>query len=155
MAFAIENRFKEVQKLVSSAQARDTESEVAAYFCKLGSVLICGTIERSVEILVTERMGNRSAPQVLSFLKSYFKRGTNYDCDEIMQLLYKFDSNWGREFKVFLDSNEQIKSDISSCYAIRNSISHGGTQSLSPKTLKQYFDSSFSLVAALEGILRS
>ncbi len=138
-----------------AAQARGLDPEVAAYYCKLGCVMICGAIERSVEILITERVGGRSAPQVNSFLKSFFKRGVNYDCEEISELLYKFDSNWGHKFRDFISANDQIKIGVSSCYAVRNSIAHGGTQSLGPKILKQYFDNSFSLIAELEYLVRA
>ena len=70
------------------------DAEVAAYYCKLACVMVCGAIERSVEILITDRVGSRSAPQVQSFLKAFFQRGTNYDCDQIIALLYRFDADW-------------------------------------------------------------
>jgi hypothetical protein len=114
VAIAIENRFRAVEKLVVAAQAKGLDPEVAAYYCKLGCVMICGAVERSVEILITERVGGRSAPQVNSFLKSYFKRGTNYDCEEISELLYKFDNIWGHKFKAFIANNDQIKSSVAS-----------------------------------------
>jgi hypothetical protein len=106
VAIAIESRFREVEKLVVAAQAKGLDPEVAACYCKLGCVMICGAIERSVEILVTERVGGKSAPQVNSFLKSFFKRGTNYSCDEILTLLYKFDGDWGDRFNDFISHND-------------------------------------------------
>ena len=155
MSIAIENRFRDVEKLVIAAQAKDLDPEIAAYYCKLGCVMICGAVERSVEVLITDRVGGKSAPQIKSFLKSFFKRGTNYDCEEISNLLYKFDTNWGDKFKTFISKNDQIKAGVSSCYAIRNSIAHGGPQSLGPKILKQYYENSFDLIADLEKLLRS
>lgn len=154
LAIAVVNRFREVEKLVVAAQAKGLDAEIASYYCKLGCVMICGTIERSIEIIVTERVGERSAPQVTTFLKSYFKRGTNYDCDEIETLLFKFDNKWGHAFRSFVEKNEQIRSGVSSCYAVRNSIAHGGTQSLGPTILKQYFDNAFSLIVEIESMLR-
>ena len=154
MSIAIESRFREVEKLVVAAQAKNLDPEIAAYYCKLGCVMICGAIERSMEILISDRIGGRSAPQVNSFFRSFFKRGTNYDCEEITQLLYKFDSDWGSRFKEFISINDQVKSSVASCYAIRNSIAHGGSQSLGPKILKQYYDSAFTLIAELDNILR-
>jgi len=151
---SIESRFREVERLVNVAQSRGLDPEVAAYYCKLGCVMICGAIERSVEILIVERVGDRSPRQVNSFLRSFFKRGSNYDCDDISELLYKFDSDWGKRFKAFVAKNEQVKSGVSSCYAIRNSIAHGGTQSLGPVILKQYYDNSLTLIAELEMLLR-
>ena len=46
-----------------------------------------------------------------------------------------------------------MKEGISSCYAIRNSIAHGG-ETLGPRALKQYYDASLTLVAELERMLR-
>lgn len=137
-----------------AANVRGLDPEVASYYCKLGCVMICGAVERSVEILITERIGGRSAPQVTSFLKSFFRRGTNYDCDDILELLLKFDNNWGNRFKLFVNDNDQIKGGIASCYAIRNSIAYGGTQSLGPKILRQYYGNAFTLIAELESMLR-
>ncbi|MGD9475989.1 HEPN domain-containing protein [Shinella sp. G-2] len=155
MSLAIENRFREVEKLVVAAQTKGLDPEVAAYYCKLGCVLICGAIERSIEILISDRVGGRSAPQVNSFLKSFFKRGTNYNCDEIQDLLFKFDADWGRKFQVLIEKNDQIRSGVASCYAVRNSVAHGGGQSLGPNILRQYFDNAFTLVAGLENLLRA
>ena len=124
---------------VTAAQVRILIQRFAAYYCKLGCVMICGAIERSVEILITERVGSRSAPQVNSFFKSFFKRGTNYDCEEILQLLYKFDTDWGHKFKAFMARNDEIKSGVSStCYAVRNfdcPWRHTVTRSEDPKAI--------------------
>lgn len=154
MSIAIESRFRGVEKLVSSAQVKGLDPEVAAYYSKLGCIMICGAIERSLEIMLTERVGARSAPQVNSFLKSFFKRGTNYDCERILQLLYKFDTKWGEDFKVFVSTNERLRSGVASCYAIRNLIAHGENQSLGPRDLKQYYEDSFTLVAEVEKLIR-
>lgn len=147
MRFEVENRFIALEKVVNRACAKDTDEEEASYLCKLGCVLICGNLERCVEIILTSRFA-KAPKQVSGFLKSYFKRGTNYDCEAICSLLYKFDSEWGSRLELAL--RDEIKSSISSCYAVRNSVAHGGGQSLGPRSLKQYFDASFSLVAELE-----
>lgn len=155
MSIAIESRFRDVEKLVLIAEAKGLDPEVAAYYCKLGCVMICGTVERSVEILITERLRSRSTPQVICFLKAFFKRGKNYDCEEILSLLHKFDNGWGHKFNQYMTDNDQIKSSVTSCYAIRNSIAHGGTQSLGPTTLRQYYNHAFTLIVELESLLRS
>ncbi|MEY9106491.1 hypothetical protein ABH999_002687 [Bradyrhizobium yuanmingense] len=152
--FAIEQRFIALSKLIVAAQQKGLDEQTASYFCKLGSVLICGNLERCVELLVSEKIASKSPPQVLSFLKTYFKRGTNYDCDQISQLLYRFDTNWGRDFDDFLAKNSVIRESVSSCYAVRNSVAHGGGQSLGPRALLQYYDASLTLVAQLEYLMR-
>jgi hypothetical protein len=155
VSIAIESRFREVEKLVLAAQVRGLDPEVAAYYSKLGCVMVCGAVERSVEILITDRVASRSAPQVKSFLKAFFQRGTNYDCEQIMTLLYRFDLEWGHAFRDFVAKNDRIKNAITSCYAVRNSIAHGGGQSLGPAALKQYFDDAFNLIVHLEQTLRT
>jgi hypothetical protein len=152
--FAIEQRFIALDKLIRAAQAKGLDEQTASYFCKLGSVLICGNLERCIELILSERIASRSPPQVMSFLKAYFKRGANYDCDQISQLLYRFDTTWGRDFEEFVEKNSAVREGISSCYAVRNSVAHGGGQSLGPRTLLQYYDATFTLVVQLEYVLR-
>lgn len=155
MRFAIEERFKSVERLVAHAENQRADPEAAAYYCKLGSVLICGAIERSVEIVISDRINSRSASQVASFLKKYFKRGTNYNCDEVCALLYSFDNQWGKYLEDFVNDNDRVKESISSCYAVRNSVAHGGGQSLGPQILRQYFDDAFLFVCEIEKAVRA
>lgn len=150
----IEYRFKELDKLIVAASDKNLDAQLASYLCRLGAVLICGNIERCVEIVISDRLNSRSPPQVAGFLKSYFKRGTNYDCEEIKALLFRFDSDWGRAFESYVANNDQVRESISSCYAVRNPIAHGASQSLGPSALKQYFNASFDLVANLEHVVR-
>lgn len=150
----IEYRFQQLQRLVNAAQEKGLDEQVAAYYCKLGCVLVCGNLERCIEILIRERIGKRSVPQVATFLAAYYKRGANYDCDDIKDLLYRFDNNWGNLFEQFLKGNDFIRTSIASAYSVRNSVAHGGGGSLGPKLLKQYFDASFTLVAELDSLLQ-
>jgi hypothetical protein len=111
-------------------------------------------LERCVELVLTTRFANRAPPQIGTFIKAYFRRGANYDCEQKCQLLYRFDPEWGRAFENYLEQRDNIKESISSCYAIRNSVAHGGGQNLGPRSLKQYYDASFELIASLEQVIR-
>jgi HEPN superfamily RiboL-PSP-like protein len=117
---------------------------------RLGSVQICGNLERCIELVLIARLADRSPKQIGSFLRRYFQRGTNYDCERICQLLYWFDSNWGHAFEDFVKANDHLKESLSSCYAVRNSVAHGGAQSLGPKILRQYYEASLEIVTKLE-----
>lgn len=154
MSLVIDQRFKALEMLIDAAADKSLDPLTQSNLCKLGSVMICGNLERCVEHLVIERVGKRSVTQTAAFLKSFFKRGTNYDCENIMQLLFRFDPNWGRLFETFLNDNWAIKDGVSSCYSIRNSIAHGGTASLGHKTLREYFEASFYVVIKLEDIFQ-
>lgn len=154
MQFVIEQRFSELEKLIVAVQARGLDEQTASYLCKLGSVLVCGNLERCVEHLFIEKIGGESQPRVTSFLKSHFRIGRNYDCEGILQLMFRFDSDWGRKFEKFVEKNGRVKEGVASCYAVRNSVAHGGGQSLGPSTLKQFYDVTLTLVAELERIIR-
>lgn len=148
MSLEIEYRFSVVEKFVNQATAKGLEEEYASRLCQLGSIMVCGNLERCVELAISRRLESHSPKQVASFLKSFFRRGTNYDCEAICQLVHKFDNAWGNKLEAAL--TESMKTSIASCYSVRNSIAHGGTHSLGPKSLRQYFDASFEVVVALE-----
>jgi hypothetical protein len=150
MSFETEQRFRALERLIATASVKSLDEQTASYLCRLGSVQICGNLERCVELLIVARVGKRSVPQVSEFLKAYFKRGSNYDCEQLCQLLFRFDSEWGRKLEAFVASRSDVKEGIASCYAVRNSVAHGGGQSLGPKVLEQYFEASRALVTALE-----
>jgi hypothetical protein len=154
LQFVIEQRFAELEKLVVAVQARGLDEQVASYLCKLGSVLVCGNLEKCVEHLLIEKVGGESQPRVTNFLKTHFRMGRNYDCENILQLMFRFDSDWGRKFEKFVEENSRIKEGVSSCYAVRNSVAHGGGNSFGPSALKQYYDATLTLVAELERIIR-
>jgi RiboL-PSP-HEPN len=100
-----------------------------------GAILLCGYVERSVEVIVLDRLNRRAHERVMQFVKSHFKRGTNYDCEAICQLLERFDTAWARKFRAFVEANDAVKEGLSSVYTVRNSVAHGGDQSLGARRL--------------------
>jgi hypothetical protein len=154
LQFVIEQRFVQLEKVVVAVQAKGLDEQTASYLCKLGSVLVCGNLEKCVEYLFIEKIGGESQPRVTNFLKTHFRSGRNCDCDYILQLMSRFDSEWGRQFEKFVEENGRVKEGVSSCYSVRNSVAHGGGQSLGPNALKQFYDATLTLVAELEKIIR-
>jgi hypothetical protein len=154
VSFEIEQRFKRLEELVMAAADRDLDGQVASYICRLGSVQICGNLERCVELILIARLADRSPKQVGRFLRRYFERGVNYDCERICQLLYRFDSSWGHAFEDFVNANDHLRQSVSSCYAVRNSVAHGGPQTIGPLILRQYYDASLEVVVKLEETVR-
>jgi hypothetical protein len=152
MAFEVEQRFAALERLVNKANEKGLDEEQASYLSRLGSVLVCGNIERCVEALVVNRVSANSSKQASAFLKSYFKRGVNYDVEAICQLLFKFDGEWGKKLERAI--MQDVKESITSCYSVRNSVAHGGGGSLGPRTLRQYFEASVTLIAELEKAIR-
>jgi len=146
--FAIEARFESLDHQIELAcNARD--EEVAANLRSYGTVLICGFVERSVEVIVLERLKSRAQSRVLNFVKSHFKRGTNYNCEAICQLLERFEPDWKNNFKDFMNDNEKEVDGLTSTYAVRNSVAHGGSTGINAKTLRERRDGAKKIVGAL------
>jgi hypothetical protein len=154
VSFEIEQRFKSLEVLIAAASDKNLDERTASYFCRLGSVQICGNLERCVALIIIARLGDRSPRQVGNFLRRFFERGTNYDCERICSLLYRFDSGWGHAFEEFLTANDHLKESVSSCYAVRNNVAHGGSQSIGPRSLRQYYEASLAVIKKLEETVR-
>jgi Protein of unknown function DUF262/RiboL-PSP-HEPN len=112
-------------------------------------VLICGFVERSVEIVIMEKIEQRAHPRVQKFIRGYFKTGTNYNCDAIAQLLERFDLEWSEKFRDLLKTRDDLIEALRSAYALRNSIAHGGTANCGLSGVQELYRSAKEVVAAL------
>ena len=146
--FAIEERFKLLKQQIELA-CNASDEEVAANLRRFGTVLICGFVERSIEVILLDRLKTLAHPRVLQFVKSYFKRGTNYNCETISQLLERFEPDWKTNFKNFMESNEKEVDGLSSTYAVRNSVAHGGNHSIGAIALRERRDDAKRIVDAV------
>ena len=146
--FAIEEKFKVLEQSIELA-CNATDEEVAANLRRYGTVLICGFVERSIEVVLLERLRPRAHPRVLNFVKSYFKRGSNYNCETICQLLERFEPKWKNNFRAFMDTNEKEVDALSSTYSVRNSVAHGGSAGINATTLRERRDDAKRIVDAL------
>ena len=125
MRHAIESRERKLDAFFARAKTTN-DDELKSDLARFGVVLVCGYVERCVEVIILDRLTTKAQPRVLQFIKSRFKKGTNYDCEAISQLLIRFDQNWEAAFRKVIKTNEQWSSSLSSAYDLRNSIAHGG-----------------------------
>lgn len=146
--FAINQRFERLTKQVEIACSAD-DVELGAILRSYGTVLICGFVERSVEVIILERLRSRAHPKVINFVKSHFKKGTNYNCNAICQLLDRFDSKWKESFRDFMENNEKEVEALSSIYSIRNSVAHGGDFGISAHALRERCGDAKKIIDAL------
>ena len=91
MQLELDSRFREVEAYVQRACAATSPEEIQSYLFRFGTVLICGYVEQSIQIIIMHRLANKAQPRILNFVKSHFGRGTNYNCPAIEQLLNRFD----------------------------------------------------------------
>jgi hypothetical protein len=145
----LESRIRKLDKFFERAKAKTLDDEIRSDLARHGAVLVCGFIERSVEVIILERLSNKAHPRVLNFLKSHFKRGTNYDCEPIFQLLERFDTRWSQRFRKFLTENPSLAEQITSAYSLRNSIAHGGDANRGIAGVIELYDAAKKLVDGL------
>lgn len=125
MQHSIASRERKLEEFFARAKGAG-DDELKSDLARLGAVLVCGYVERCVEVVILDRLTTRAQPKVLQFIKSHFKKGTNYDCEAICQLLIRFDQNWETAFRSTINKNDQWLSSLASAYSLRNSIAHGG-----------------------------
>lgn len=128
MQHAIESRERKLDGFFERAKKLPADDEVTSDLAKLGAVLACGYVERCVELVILNRLAQLAQDRVLSFIKTHFKKGTNYDCEAIAQLLARFDPTWADRFRDEIKKNEESASSLNSLYSLRNSVAHGGDQ---------------------------
>lgn len=150
MQHQLNSRFEAVSQFVDRACGSEAPEEFKSYLFKFGTVLVCGNVEQCIKIVVMERLTKRAHARVLAFVGSHFRRGTNYDCDAIGQLLVRFDAEWYRKFKDFVAANPDVDDGMTSAYAVRNSVAHGGTAGIGGARLKELLTVSQRLI---EGVV--
>lgn len=155
MHFGVEARKRQLETYFTRALDTTISEEIRSDLAKHGIILVCGFVERSVELVVMERIRARAHPRVLAFIRTHFNRGTNYDCDAIAQLLERFDVRWGNNFKKFMKDNDDLVQALTSVYSLRNSIAHGGSGNRGIHGVKELFTAALSVVEGIETAMRT
>lgn len=150
----LQSRKSELEAAIAEIEALECPDKIRAYLCKFLVILMCGYIERSIEVIILERLSSRAQKRVLNFVKSYFRRGQNLKCAAIFELLERFDVNWARSFRQTMDLSGNTAEKIDSLYGIRNSIAHGGSHSLGISALKSYKEDVVKLVEIVMEVTR-
>jgi len=148
MQHSIEGRERKLDTFFARAKAVK-DDELKSDMARFGILLVCGYVERCVEVIILHRLTTRAQPRVLQFIKTHFKKGTNYDCEAICQLLIRFDQAWSNDFRSTIDANEGWEASLTSAYALRNSIAHGGDGNKGLPGVEAFYVDCKNIVAAL------
>ena len=97
-----------------------------------------------------EKIAQRAHPRVQSFIRGYFKIGTNYNCEAIGGLLERFDVGWSTKFRAFLKTRDDLVEALRSAYELRNSIAHGGTGNRGLSGVQDLYQSAKAVVDGME-----
>lgn len=148
MQHSIDSRQRKLDTFFARARSVK-DDELKSDMARFGVVLVCGYVERCVEVIMLDRLTSRAQPRVLQFIKTYFKKGTNYDCEAICQLLIRFDQGWSNAFRTTIEANDGWEASLTSAYALRNSIAHGGDGNKGLPGVESFYTDCKSIVAAL------
>ena len=149
MRHSIDSRVRRLDAFFQRAKNPGLTDEIRSDLARLGAVLVCGFVERCVEVIILDRLSSRAHPRVNSFIRGHFRRGTNYDCEAICQLFERFDLDWGRRPRGTLASRDNITESLTSAYTLRNSIAHGGDQNRGLKGVEDLYVDAKQLVEAM------
>lgn len=149
MRHAIDARQRKLDAFFARADDKALKEEHLSDLSRYGAVLVCGYVEKCVEVVILKRLDGRAHPRVLKFVKSHFRKGTNYNCRAIAELLERFDIVWSTSFRAFCDANEQHADKLDSAYALRNQVAHGGDANRGIKGVQELYASAKLVIEAL------
>lgn len=137
------------QRLAATFKAIDGANlgpELTAHFARYLCVLTSGYVEQSVKELVIEYCRKRSTDPIQRYVGAQLKKLRNIDSEKLRQLVESFSIEWWRQISGNLP--DELNS-IGSIATVRNNVSHGGDTGITMNTVKQYFDDSSTVLAAL------
>lgn len=149
MRIGINSREKSLDAFIVRCADNDVPGDIQAAMRVHTVVQVCGYIERSMEIVILERLQNRAHPRLLEFVKSYFKKGTNFRCPVIKSFLERFDTRWARKFQDFMDANEDVVELTNSAYTLRNQAAHGSSVNVGENRVAELYLAAKKVVQAV------
>jgi predicted transcriptional regulator len=149
MRISIDNREVSLGELIVRCKNGDVPDDIRPAIRVHCVVQICGYVERSIEVVILSRLEHRAHPRLLEFVKSYFKKGTNFRCSVIKSFIERFDTKWAREFQDFIDKNDDAVELLNSAYTLRNQAAHGNSINLSDRRLLELFDGAKRVINGL------
>lgn len=121
-------------------------ADYARYLC----VLVSGFIERAVDDILHEYIGERSHPSIHRYAQRNI-RSRNVNTERLFQILTQFDPNWTAQLQSNL-SPAQIAA-INSIHGNRNRIAHGEDSDLTFYQVRNAYEMIQEVVALLEEIV--
>jgi RiboL-PSP-HEPN len=149
-------RLDKLFKVGESINVRETEllAGWSEYLC----VRVSGFLEFSIRAILAEYVrGNikqnkvtRASEYVASFVDSTLDNFQNPKMGNIVELLSKFNPQWGEEIKILTEG--KLANQVNSIVATRHQIAHGGPQSISLSVIREYYESAVEVIALIEDI---
>ncbi len=124
----LRNSLKAMEALV---QQQNPSDEISAELSRFLVVRTCGYLEQVVELCCKNYLKSKSDPRSAAFGESWLGRGSNPKPSKLVELVKRFDTEWGEELHgLFAQNDELLRRELEFLVDKRNRISHGLNQGI-------------------------
>jgi hypothetical protein len=152
--FAHKQRLDNLYSKVAVIPVPQDQVEWSKYLC----VLTAGFIEESLRVLILDFSKNNASLEIQKFVEKEISYVTNCKTERILEVLNKFNSNWGSTFENEIKDNspidKEIKDSIDSIVSNRHLIAHGKSVGVSYSTVKKYYGYCTKAIEILEDTIQ-
>ncbi len=146
----IDTLFSKVTSILNPAD----QSEWSKYLC----ILVSGYIEESLRVLLEAYCTSHASPYIQNFVSKEIRSITNCKTNKIVDVLCKFNANWGSDFTSQISAKshitDEIKDSIDSIVVNRHAIAHGKNTGIRYSTVLNYYNNVKKAVEVLENVIK-
>ena len=140
----VAERFNSIAKLIADARDwSENDASLGAHLASYICVVLLGSIEYSVEELVSQRVASGSDGEIANYvIKVLGDRFRNPDWASINGLLSEFSAEYKATWVGRFPPNEEVHEALLSIVGIKNDLAHRGTTALKVtlKDVEGYFN---------------
>lgn len=125
-----------------------TDSELMSHWARYLCVLVYGLIEISVREIISDYAKSRSTPEIANFVKWRVSRVWDWDMDEILNTIGRFDSTFKNDLEEAID--QEHKDALNSVVGNRHKIAHGDSVSLTFASTQEYYGKVIEVLEMIE-----
>jgi hypothetical protein len=115
-----------------------SDAELLSHWSRYLCVLVSGYIEISIYEILTERVQNKSSPDIARFVTNSLENFQNPKMEKIKTLMLSFNPEWQKSIESHPQFSEMAAA-VNSVVAQRNQIAHGESSSLTIHAMKDYY----------------
>jgi hypothetical protein len=137
-------RLDELFKTAGGFSDPELQSHWSRYLC----VLVCGFLENSVELCLSEYSKRAASPLVSNFVSAKLRNFHSPKMGKILDLIGSFSPNWRTQVETA--TRGHLSDSVTSIVENRNKIAHGESVGLSIRSLTTYYKDAVEVIDLLE-----
>ncbi len=152
--FSQEFRQKSQQILsVIESSKKSEDLLVEAKLVEYGCIEMVGFFDREIKKLIFNFCEKEKTNQyITNYVEKTLDKSSNFKTDLLINLLKKFNTQWGEEIKKHFD--HIAKEQVNSLITVRNSLAHGEEIRITKQKLEEYSEGVSSFIEKVGEILR-